>query len=182
MRSAGEIEVIYGPMFSGKSTELLRRIRRYTAAKKECLVLNYDKDNRYGTDCVATHDHVTWKAYPCASLESVVVDSGVEVIGIDEGQFFADIVGFCERMANAGKIVIVAALDGNFMREPFGCILNLLPKAEKVTKLSAVCFLCAKDAAFTKRIGTETQIELIGGKDKYVAVCRACFFLKDVCL
>ena len=101
----------------------------------------------------------------------------VDVIGIDEGQFFPDIVSFCERMANQGKIVIVAALDGTFLREGFGNVLNLLPVAEQVTKLNAICHHCMRDAAFTKRIGTEKEIELIGGSDKYVAVCRACYSL-----
>lgn len=147
--------------------------RRYTAGKKKCIVLNYYKDNRYETDCVSTHDLITWKACPCISLKSVVIDPCIDVIGIDEGQFFDDIADFCEKMANTGKIVIVAALDGTFERKPFGCILTI---AEDVIKLSAVCSYCTKDAAFTHRIGAETEIELIGGSDKYAAVCRSCFF------
>ena len=86
------------------------------------------------------------------------------------------IIIIINRMANLGKIVIVAALDGTFMREGFGTVLNLLPIAEQVTKLNAVCMSCGRDAAFTKRIGIEKEIEIIGGNDKYVAVCRACFF------
>jgi len=97
------------------------------------------------------------------------------VIGIDEGQFFPDIVNFCEKMANDGKTVIVAALDGTFQRKAFGEVLQLIPMAESVTKLNAVCMVCYKDAAFTKRLGTETQVQLIGGSDMYISVCRTCF-------
>lgn len=78
-------------------------------------------------------------------------------------------------MANQGKIVIVAALDGTFQRKPFGSVLNLVPLAETVTKLTAVCMMCQADAAFSLRLGSETQVELIGGADKYIAVCRRCF-------
>lgn len=98
-----------------------------------------------------------------------------DVIGIDEGQFFPDIVPFCEDMANGGKVVIVAALDGTFQRKGFGSILELVPLAESVTKLTAVCMMCYADGSFSKRIGSETAVEVIGGADKYVAVCRACF-------
>src|SRR5690348_9043635 len=87
---------------------------------------------------------------------------------------FPDLVEFCEKMADMGKTVIVAALDGTFQRKPFGNVLNLVPLAESVCKLNAVCMLCQKDAAFTKRTVQDTALEVIGGADKYVAVCRAC--------
>lgn len=114
-----------------------------------------------------------------------------DVLGIDEGQFFPDIVEFSEHAANAGKIVVIAALDGcaaehlllaltlclrrTFQRKPFGHVLELIPMAEKVTKLSAVCMICYKDAAFSKRLGAELEVEVIGGADKYLSVCRACY-------
>jgi hypothetical protein len=101
-----------------------------------------------------------------------------DCIGIDEGQFFPDIVPFCEKMANIGKTVIVAALDGTFQRKPFGSVLDLIPLAESVTKLSAVCMLCYNDASFTERLGDELAVEVIGGSDKYLAVCRQCYFSK----
>lgn len=88
---------------------------------------------------------------------------------------FPDIVSFSERWANQGRTVIVAALDGTFQRKGFGSILDLVPLAEQITKLTAVCVNCHADASFTKRLGTETEIEVIGGVDKYIAVCRACF-------
>lgn len=88
---------------------------------------------------------------------------------------FPDVDTFSEKMANAGKVVLVAALDGTFQRKPFGTVLNLVPLAETVTKLTAVCMMCQADAAFSLRLGSETQVELIGGADKYIAVCRRCF-------
>ena len=96
------------------------------------------------------------------------------MIGIDEGQFFPDIVPFAEQMANEGKIIIVAALDGDFQRHAFGNILNLVPLAENVIKLNAVCMICFQEGSFTKRKGPETIVKIMGGQDKYLATCRAC--------
>ena len=102
-----------------------------------------------------------------------------DVVGIDEGQFFPDVVEFCDRAANLGKIVVVAALDGTFERKPFGNIVSLIPLAEKVSKLSAVCVYCTNEAAFTRRVVASKQIQLIGGADMYKPVCRGCFFLEN---
>lgn len=116
------------------------------------------------------------EAVPAACLEDVrSLALKACVIGIDEGQFFPDTVEFCEEMANLGKTVIVAALDGTFQRKAFGNILNLVPLAESVVKLHAVCMQCYKEAAYTKRIGAEKELEVIGGADKYQAVCRRCY-------
>jgi len=179
--SSGHIEVILGPMFSGKTTELVRRIRRYTIAKHRCVVIKYSRDTRYtAEDEAATHDKMTIRAKPCASLEEVEDAVKVyDVIGIDEGQFFGTLVEFAEKMGNLGKIVIVACLDGTFQRKPFGRVLELIPLAESVTKLNSVCMRCYNEAAFTKRLGCETEVEVIGGADKYIAVCRRCFNSKD---
>lgn len=138
-------------------------------------MVKYAKDDRYSEDCAATHDQQTWEALPCVDLKSLKEAYHYEVIGIDEGQFFADLVEFCEEMANAGKIVIVAALDGTFQRKPFGRVIELIPMAESVVKLTAVCMMCHGSASFTRRLGSETQVELIGGADKYISVCRKCF-------
>lgn len=173
--SCGEIQVIFGPMFSGKSTELIRRVKRYQIAKYRCLLVRYAKDVRYSTTAVATHDRQQLPAVSAEVLSSLNnAADGVNVIGIDEGQFFPDCVEFAERMANAGKIVIVAALDGTFQRVGFGDILRLIPLAESVVKLKAVCMACFSDASFTKRTTLEKELELIGGEDKYMAVCRSC--------
>ena len=103
------------------------------------------------------------------------VSHNYDVIGIDEGQFFNDIAHYCEKWAQTGKTVIVAALDATFQRKPFNSILQLVPLAEKVTKLTAVCTDCAADAAFTARTTKETDVEVIGGSSSYKAVCRNCY-------
>ncbi|KAM9177516.1 thymidine kinase, cytosolic [Mergus octosetaceus] len=178
-RPRGQIQVIFGPMFSGKSTELMRRVRRFQLAQYRCLLVKYAKDTRYGTAGLSTHDRNTMEALPACLLRDVYQEAlGATVIGIDEGQFFPDIVDFCEVMANAGKTVIVAALDGTFQRKAFGSILNLVPLAESVVKLNAVCMECYREASYTKRLGAEREVEVIGGADKYHSVCRACYFRK----
>ncbi|XP_029007916.1 thymidine kinase, cytosolic [Betta splendens] len=175
-KARGQVQVIFGPMFSGKSTELMRRVRRFQIAQYKCLVIKYAKDTRYTDKGMATHDRNTMDAVPANRLDDVKsLALQACVIGIDEGQFFPDTVAFCEEMANLGKTVIVAALDGTFQRKPFGNILNLVPLAESVVKLHAVCMQCYKEAAYTKRIGAEKEVEVIGGADKYQAVCRKCY-------
>lgn len=172
----GQIQVVFGPMFSGKSTELIRRLKRYQLANHECLIIKYANDVRYDESGIATHDRVVLPAISSLELESLSSRAvNYSVIGIDEGQFFPDIVEFCEKMANDGKIVIVAALDGTYQKKGFGNILNLVPLAESVIKLTAVCMICYNEASYTKRRGQEKEVELIGGKDKYLAVCRSCF-------
>jgi len=170
------VQVILGPMFSGKTTELLRRIRRYNVANRSCLVVKYANDTRYDAEQVSTHDKHMMEAIPVSILSSIEEKaSKYQVIGIDEGQFFPDLIEFCESMANLGKIVVVAALDGTFQRKPFGRVLELIPIAEQVTKLNAVCMMCFQDAPYSRRIGNETEVQVIGGADKYIACCRSCF-------
>ena len=139
----GQIQIIVGPMFSGKSTELIRRLKRYQIARYECLIVKYAKDLRYDSESIATHDQQTLKAVSTNNLEDLKVNfDDYDVIGIDEGQFFPDLVNFCEKMANAGKAVIVAALDGTFQRKGFPTVMELIPLAEHVVKLNAVCMVC----------------------------------------
>ncbi|DAZ92905.1 TPA: hypothetical protein N0F65_013067 [Lagenidium giganteum] len=170
MRKAirGQLQLIIGPMFSGKSTELIRRMRRFQHAKLECLVVKYKLDDRYSEEKMSTHDKQMFKAAPVARLEEIRqhIDQ-YDVIGIDEGQFFPDLLEFCDSVANSGKTVIVAALDGTFERKPFGSVCSLIPSAEQVIKLNAVCTECGRDAAFTRRIVADKSIELIGGSDMY---------------
>ena len=185
-------------MFSGKSTELARRIRRHKIANARVLVVKYAGDTRYENECVGeesqdgtprmsslksrviTHDRVSLPAVPLrtlAQMDNVV--GNFDVVGIDEGQFFPDLHEACDRWARLGKTVIVAALDATFQRKPFNDVLALVPIAEEITKLSAVCSNCGEDAAFTKRVNsTSTDVELIGGSETYVASCRDCFELE----
>ncbi|KAK0144046.1 Thymidine kinase, cytosolic [Merluccius polli] len=165
-----------GMQSNSSSTELMRRVRRFQIAQYKCLVIKYAKDTRYSETGMATHDRSTMAAIPATRLADVYnLTLDVCVIGIDEGQFFPDTVEFCELMANLGKTVIVAALDGTFQRKPFGNILNLVPLAESVVKLNAVCMQCYKEAAYTKRLGAEQKVEVIGGADMYQSACRKCY-------
>ncbi|EFC36973.1 thymidine kinase [Naegleria gruberi] len=176
----GQIQLIFGNMFAGKTSELLRRLRRYQYAQKETVLVKYINDDRYSKENVSTHDLVQQKAIPTDRLEKIASQLlGYHVIGIDEGQFFPDLVEFCEAAANGGKIVIVSALDGTFQRKQFGNVLSLVPMAESVVKLKAVCMVCGKDAAFSKRITDEQQTEVIGGSDKYIATCRKCYMTRN---
>ncbi|NXG50145.1 KITH protein, partial [Psilopogon haemacephalus] len=180
-RPRGQIQVVQRqiPELAVRFTELMRRVRRFQLAQYQCLLVKYGKDVRYGASGVCTHDRSTMEALPACVLKDVYQEAlGSAVIGIDEGQFFPDIVEFCEMMANAGKTVIVAALDGTFQRKAFGNILNLVPLAESVVKLNAVCMECYREASYTKRLGAEREVEVIGGADKYHSVCRACYFHK----
>jgi thymidine kinase len=116
------------------------------------------------------------KALKTATLESIYPNArNYDVVAIDEGQFFPDIVEVSERLANEGVVVVIAALDGTFQRKPFGHILSLVPMAEQVIKLSAVCIECGSEAAFTRRTVDSQEVELIGGEESYKPVCRACF-------
>ncbi|KAJ1490894.1 thymidine kinase, partial [Baffinella frigidus] len=131
-----------GPMFAGKSTELMRRIRRHKLASRKCIVIKYALDVRHGEaiDELATHDNNRIPARPCSRLADVLDEmKDADVVGIDEAQFYPDLVDVCEELANLGKVVILSALDGTFQKEPFGPVLTLLPRAESITKLSAVC-------------------------------------------
>ncbi|XP_069848986.1 thymidine kinase, cytosolic isoform X3 [Dipodomys merriami] len=131
----GQIQVILGPMFSGKSTELMRRVRRFQIAQHKCLVVKYAKDTRYSSH-FSTHDRNTMEALPACQLRDVVQEAmTVAVVGIDEGQFFPDIVEFCETMANNGKTVIVAALDGTFQRK-----VEVIGGADKYHSVCRLCY------------------------------------------
>jgi thymidine kinase len=172
----GMIDLVLGPMFAGKSTELLRRIKRYRVASKKCMVIKYAKDVRYSDKCVSTHDQQMIEAVSCENLFDIQDKAlDYDIIGIDEGQFFEGIVEFSEAMANLGKMIIIAALDGTFERKAFGRVLELIPLAESVTKLDAVCVDCKQSASFTKRLVESKETELIGGADIYKPVCRGCF-------
>lgn len=173
----GQIQLILGPMFSGKSTELMRRVKRYQIGTRKCLTIKYAKDKRYSSTDMSTHDSQTISAISVEKLWGLRHRAkDFEVIGIDEGQFFPDIVEFSETMANLGKVVIISALDGTFQRKKFNQILELVPLAECVMKLNAVCMMCAGEAAFTKRIKTnDNRLEVIGGTEMYMATCRECF-------
>lgn len=178
MDKIGEIQVIMGPMWSGKSSELLRRYRLYQL-KYRCCMIKHCIDNRYSEDkSVVTHDKLKCNSnvIECDNniMSCINEASSYEVICVDEGQFFNNLIQFCEKLANEGSTVIVAGLDGDFHRKPFGEILQLIPLSERVTKLSAICDFehCKNNASFTFRTGNEGNIVMVGGADKYKAYCR----------
>ena len=178
---AGRIELVLGPMFAGKTTEMLRRIERAELAHRRCAVFKYSKDTRYSQDKVATHDLKMRTAIPCCSLVPYMsICMPFDVVGVDEAQFFPDIVEFAEHLANSGKTVIVAGLDGDFRRKPFGRVLDLISKCESLTKLSAVCTETGGEACYTQRTIDSTDLEVIGGADIYRAACRTSFFHKPI--
>ncbi|CAB3368427.1 Hypothetical predicted protein [Cloeon dipterum] len=151
-------------------------MKRYQVANKRCLVFKYSGDTRYDNVSLSTHDQQKLPAISASNLlEYFDIALKYDVVGIDEGQFFADTVDFCEKLADSGKMVVVAALDGTYQRKGFGNILQLVPLAESVEKLNAVCMMCFESASYTKRIGKEQEVEVIGGAEKYMAVCRSCY-------
>ncbi|KAK7245964.1 hypothetical protein RIF29_40818 [Crotalaria pallida] len=177
--SSGEIHVFVGPMFAGKTTSLLRRLQSESSNGRNVAVIKSNKDTRYGLDSIVTHDG---EKFPCLALTNLAsfkqklgVDAYVklDVIGIDEAQFFGDLYDFCHEAADYdGKTVIVAGLDGNYLRRSFGSVLDIIPLADSVTKLASRCEICGKRALFTLRKTQEKEIELIGGADLYMPVCR----------
>lgn len=174
----GRIELVIGPMFAGKTTELMRRVKREIHARRSCFVIKYAKDTRYDVCNVASHDQQTLRAQAAVSKLVEVQEQWrkFDVLAIDEGQFFADLVDFCNTAADAGKIVMVSALDGDYRRKPFGQICELVPYCESVEKLTAVCMMChERPACFTRRTVNVEKQELIGGADMYIATCRECY-------
>lgn len=176
---SGEIHVIVGPMFAGKTTTLLRRIKSESSNGRSVAIIKSNKDTRYGLHSIVTHDGDKFPCWPLADLSSFRQEFGsdayekLDVIGIDEAQFFDDLYDFCRNAADYdGKIVIVAGLDGDYLRRRFGSVLDIIPLADSVTKLTARCEICGKRAFFTLRKTEEMQTELIGGADKYMPVCR----------
>lgn len=176
-RETGWIEVICGCMFSGKTEELIRRLRRAEIARQKVATFKPRIDKRYSDDHIVSHSD--------DRLKSIVVDSAaeirslagdVQVVGIDEGQFFGlDLVQVCEELATAGKRVIVAGLDQDYRANPFEPIPQLLAVAEYITKTLAICVVCGNPADRTQRKVHQGERVLVGAKDIYEARCRKCF-------
>lgn len=173
----GWIEIIAGGMFSGKSEELIRRLRRSVIARQRVQVFKPIIDDRFATDEVVSRDERRLKAHAVATSAELLsrVEIGVQVVGIDEVQFFdAGVVDVCMQLADAGIRVIAAGLDQDYMRRPFGPMPALLAVAEEVAKMHAVCVRCRGAAHYSQRLsGGNAQVEV--GDSSYEARCRACF-------
>jgi len=172
------IEIILGPMFSGKSTELIRRCSNYEAIDKNVLIINHSLDTRCDNNLVQTHNKTKKEAKKVDLLVDCIncIDN-YDVIAIDEAQFFSDLLNFIKCIEKMKIVIIIAGLDGDCLRQPFGQLLYCIPYANEVIKLHAMCML-KKDgtkASFTKRLKhiepQKCQVD-IGAKDKYMAVCR----------
>ncbi len=177
--NSGSINLIIGCMFSGKSTETIRLIRRYNNIKgKKILVINNAMDNRYGESVISSHDKVQLDCISLSNLSDIKNKEeylSADVIFIEEGQFFKDLFDFVTNAAdNDKKNVFVTGLDGDYKRDTFGDICRLIPHAENVTKLKALCAKCQDGtlATFTKRIVKNEKVELIGNENIYLPVCR----------
>jgi len=183
-QSQGTLEVICGPMFSGKSGELIRRLDRAKLAKLNVLTCKHCIDDRYMIECVVTHDGKKLEARAVENVDDILkfgLTEETDVIGVDEGQWFDNqFVSVVCRLIDAGKRVIVAGLDLDFRGVPFGCMPTLLAIADNVTKLRAVCCICGADAHFTQRLVNDNPakyndpVVLVGAQEMYQARCRNC--------
>ena len=176
-KNSGWIEVICGPMFSGKTEELIRRLVRAQFAKQEVAIFKPKTDNRYSDDYIVSHNK--------RKIKSIILDSAsdiynfkdkADVFGIDEAQFFGDdLIDICNDLAKSGKRIVIAGLDKDYAAKSFGPIKQLLIDAEYVTKVNAICMVCGDPASFTQRISKEKDLVVVGETDKYEARCRNCF-------
>jgi thymidine kinase len=174
----GWIEVIVGSMFSGKSEELIRRLRRAQIARQKVQIFKPIVDNRYSPDHIVSHSDMRIASQNVASSEELVrmVDEDADVVGIDEGQFFdANLPAACNTLADHGKRVIVAGLDQDYLGRPFEPMPQLLAIAEYITKTLAICVVCGDPANHTQRLVVSSDRVLVGATGLYEARCRHCF-------
>jgi thymidine kinase len=177
MEGVGSLELIIGPMFSGKTTELIRRINRHSVIGKSSLIINSSRDSRCGEE-IKTHDNQRVSAIKVSSLDSHTLRDtigNVDVVAVDEAQFFTDLLSFVHWcLYTKKKHVIIAGLNGDFRQNKFGDIIDLIPQANQIDKLSSLCIRCGDGtpAHFSTRTrGGKHQTE-IGDKDSYESVCR----------
>ncbi|HWK58425.1 MAG TPA: thymidine kinase [Parapedobacter sp.] len=174
----GSIEVICGSMFSGKTEELIRRMRRSQLAKLPVEIFKPTLDTRYHDTAITSHDSNSIPSTPVEHSSNILLLGSIaKVVGIDEAQFFDDeLPDVCTKLANAGIRVIVAGLDMDFKGQPFGPVPSLMAIAEHVTKVHAVCVRCGAPANYSYRITEDDQQLLVGEKESYEPRCRACFY------
>lgn len=184
--NVGRLEMICGPMFSGKSEELIRRLKRTMLAKQPTVIFTPQIDDRYLKGHICSHDGKHLEAIPITSSEEILkhITPETKVIGIDEVQFLSgDTVGIIMGLVAEGKRVVCAGLDKDFKAESFGCIPELLALSDDVTKLTAICMNCGRPANFTQRLiegrpaSYDDPIILIGASESYEARCRLCYEL-----
>lgn len=173
----GHIELVCGSMFSGKTEELIRRLKRAKIAKQKVEIFKPRIDVRYDEVNVVSHDANFIHSTPVESASQILfLANDVDVIGIDEAQFFDEALPFvCEKLADSGIRVIVAGLDMDYLGKPFGCMPALLAIAEYVTKVHAICMNCGDLANYSHRIVAGSSRILLGEQESYIPLCRSCF-------
>ena len=176
-KNVGWIEVIAGCMFSGKTEELIRRIRRAQIARQNVAIFKPKIDTRYSSDHIVSHSEARLLSTVVEkSKEILELSRDAQVVGIDEGQFFdMGIVDVAEQLANQGKRVIIAGLDQDYRGKPFEPMPQLLAIGEYITKTLAICMVCGNPADRTQRTSSSSERVLVGAKDSYEARCRKCF-------
>ncbi len=176
-KKVGWIEVICGSMFSGKTEELIRRLRRAQIARQEVAIFKPQIDIRYSEDHIVSHNQQKILSRAVKSPQEILqYAEHAQVVGIDEAQFFDNtLVEVCRQLADAGKRVIVAGLDKDYRGVPFEPIPQLLCEAEYITKTLAICVKCGNPASYTQRIAKSSERVLLGATDIYEARCRACY-------
>lgn len=176
-KKSGWIEVICGSMFSGKTEELIRRLKRAKFANLKVEIFKPAIDVRYSEEEVVSHNSTSILSTPVESPSSILLLAGnVDVVGIDEAQFFDDsIIEVCQTLASQGVRVIVAGLDMDFLGKPFGPMPYLMAVAEHVTKVHAICVRCGDPALHSHRLSKNDKLVVLGEKDIYEPICRHCF-------
>ena len=168
----GSLDIIIGPMYSGKSTRLIK-IYHKNSMKKIC-VINYSADNRYNTNALSTHDGLKIESLKLSNLDTLKIDyDNYDMFIIDEAQFYPDLVEICKFLISKSKDITVAGLSSDFQMKKFGNIIDLIPFCNNIEKLNTTCRFCSGKAYFTKRLTDDTEQEIIGN-DIYAPVCRNC--------
>ena len=178
-KNSGWIEVICGPMFSGKTEELIRRLVRAQIAKQKVAIFKPNTDNRFEEDFIVSHNQRKIKSIRVNESEIILnYLNKADVFGIDEAQFFdPSIVKVCRELANSGKRVVVAGLEKDYLANSFGSMPELLVNAEYITKVNAICMSCGDPANYSHRISFEKKQVVVGETDKYEALCRRCYLI-----
>lgn len=179
---SGWIEVICGSMFSGKTEELIRRVKRAKIANQKVIIFKPAKDIRYDEKQVVSHDQNMIDSMPLFTSKEILKNiAGIEVVGIDEAQFFdMDLPEVCQQIALRGIRVIAAGLDMDYLGRPFGPIPHLLATSEYITKVHAICPHCGNLATHSYRLTEETETVVLGEKDKYEPRCRTCYHMGNI--
>jgi thymidine kinase len=171
----GWIEVICGPMFSGKSEELIRRLRRAEIARQRLQIFKHAIDARYDSDSIVSHSRQSLPSVAVSQPQEILegVEDRTELVAVDEAQFFSlDLVAVCDRLANQGKRIIVAGLDLDYRGLPFGPMPHMMCRAEYITKQLAICMVCGDPAGFTQRLTPSQDQIQVGATGMYEARCR----------